>query len=55
MLDQHADAKFAVEGDVVDPLQRADVAAGCFPLLDAAKGDEGLPACLDGIKVAAHG
>ena len=51
MLDQHADAELAVEGDVIEPPQHADVAACLLPLLDAAEGHVGLPARLDRIQV----
>jgi hypothetical protein len=51
IFDQHPHAQLAVERDVIEPLQRADVASRFFPLLDAAEGHVGLPARLDRIQV----
>ena len=51
MLDQHADAELAVEGDVIEPPQHADVASRLLPLLDAAEGHVGLPPRLDRVQV----
>ncbi len=51
VLDQHPDPEAAVDGDVIEPLQPARVAACLFPLFHAAKRDGGLPARLDRIEM----